>query len=85
VGVPEIAHVEEFILKPVGILGVIVQLEGVPPVILGVSVVMAEFFKSITELEAKLNVCGLVSKPESTTAIYIEVEVDPTTLEAVTV
>ena len=84
-GVPEIAQVFESILKPVGILGVIVQLEGVPPVILGVSVFMAELFSSITELVAKLNVCGFVSKPESTTAIYIEVEVDPATFEAVIV
>lgn len=51
-GVPEIAQVEESRLKPAGILGVIVQPEGVPPVILGVSVVIAEFFNSITELDA---------------------------------
>ena len=43
VGVPVIAQVVEFILKPAGMVGEIVQEVGVPPDIVGVSAVIGEF------------------------------------------
>jgi hypothetical protein len=42
VGVPEIAQVVVFRLKPAGMVGEIVQEVGVPPDIVGVTVVIAD-------------------------------------------
>ena len=43
VGVPVIAQVVAFKLKPVGIAGETVQLVGVPPEMVGITVLMAVF------------------------------------------
>ena len=84
VGVPLIAQVVEFILKPV-IEGEIVQLVGVPPLIVGVRVVIAESLAKMSCEELYTTELGAVVPPASTTEIYKEVVVAPALLLAVIV
>jgi hypothetical protein len=66
-GVPEIAQLVELILKPLGIAGLIVQLVGVPPLRLGVCVVIAVSFFRIIGDELYTRDVGAVDVPALTT------------------
>jgi hypothetical protein len=66
-GVPEIAQLVELILKPLGIVGLIVQLVGVPPLRLGVCVAIAVSFFKIIGDELYTSEVGAVDVPVLTT------------------